>query len=83
MNLKDLQITVKIEASSIPEGGYSHIKIASVELNETGIGTIGEVATEIERIVADAKDKVLRKLSITQKILQLENERKLIAKDAS
>jgi hypothetical protein len=81
MNHHDLQITVRIEVTCLPPNTYTRIKLASVEQTEAALGSDNEVAPEMERIVVDTKDKALRKLVLSQRILELEEQRKLIAED--
>tara|TARA_R110000772_G_C13309802_1_gene439844 strand:- start:14060 stop:14311 length:252 start_codon:yes stop_codon:yes gene_type:complete len=82
MNHTDLQITVRIEVSSLPVNTYTRIKLASVEQQEAALGTDDTARTDMERIVADTMAKALAKLDLSQKIIEMEQQRALIAEDA-
>tara|TARA_R110000803_G_scaffold48198_2_gene100069 strand:+ start:3817 stop:4068 length:252 start_codon:yes stop_codon:yes gene_type:complete len=82
MNHTDLQITVRIEVSSLPVNTYTRIKLASVEQQEAALGTDDTARADMERIVADTMAKALAKLDLSQKIIEMEQQRALIAEDA-
>ena len=79
MNHTDLQITVRIDVSSLPPNTYTRIKLASVEQTEAALGTDDTVKNDMDRIVADTLAKAVAKLSLSQQIIQLEQQRALIA----